>query len=49
MDVGNFVNFLDIFIVVISGGFQGSYGFIENCSRTSFSYGGTCNHRTSPL
>ena len=49
MDVGNFVNFLDVFIMVISAGFQGSYVFIENCSRMSFSHGGICNRKTSLL
>ena len=41
MDASNLVNFLYVFVVVICGGFQGSYGFIKNGGRTGSSHGGT--------
>ena len=36
MDAGDFMNFLNIFVVVISSGLQGSYGFVEDCSCSGF-------------
>ena len=49
MDASNLVNFLYVFVVVISGGFQGSYGFIKIGCRMCFSHGGACNHRKNLL